>query len=60
VQEALRLADRVLVFSPSPGSVVQDLRVDLARPRSEASPAFIETLGELRQILRGETVKESQ
>lgn len=60
VQEALRLADRVLVFSPSPGRIVQDLRVDLARPRREAAPAFIETLGILRQMLRGEIVKESQ
>jgi NitT/TauT family transport system ATP-binding protein len=44
-EEALYLADRIVVLSPRPGKVKADFRVDLARPRSlEArfSPAFSE------------------
>ena len=33
VEEAVGLSDRVLVMSPSPGEVVEELRVDLPRPR---------------------------
>lgn len=33
VDEALLLSDRILVFSPRPGSIVADVRVGLRRPR---------------------------
>jgi NitT/TauT family transport system ATP-binding protein len=33
VREAVLLADRVIVFSKSPGSVLEDIRIDLPRPR---------------------------
>ena len=33
VEEAVGLSDRVLVMSPSPGSVVEELRIDIPRPR---------------------------
>ncbi|MBL8669484.1 MAG: ABC transporter ATP-binding protein [Alphaproteobacteria bacterium] len=33
VEEAVGLSDRVLVMSPSPGDVVEELRIDLPRPR---------------------------
>jgi NitT/TauT family transport system ATP-binding protein len=33
VEEAVGLSDRVLVMSPSPGQVVEELHIDLPRPR---------------------------
>jgi NitT/TauT family transport system ATP-binding protein len=33
VEEAVGLSDRILVMSPSPGEVVDDIRIDLPRPR---------------------------
>lgn len=51
ISEALYLADRVLVFSPRPGWVRMDLKVDLPRPRQSGilyTPAF----GNLAQRLR--------
>jgi NitT/TauT family transport system ATP-binding protein len=33
VEEAVGLSDRVLVMSPSPGEVVEEIRVELPRPR---------------------------
>jgi NitT/TauT family transport system ATP-binding protein len=49
--EALRLADRVLVFSPRPACLVADITIDLPRPRDDASPEFIAYLREVRKRL---------
>jgi NitT/TauT family transport system ATP-binding protein len=33
VEEAVGLSDRIFVMSPSPGEVVEEIKVDLPRPR---------------------------
>lgn len=40
VDEALLLADRVIVMRPNPGRIADDLPVDLPRPRDRSTPAF--------------------
>jgi NitT/TauT family transport system ATP-binding protein len=40
VEEAVLLADRVLVMSAGPGRIDGDFRIDLARPRDVSSPEF--------------------
>jgi NitT/TauT family transport system ATP-binding protein len=40
VEEAVLLADRVLVMSAGPGRIDSDIRIDLARPRDVSSPEF--------------------
>jgi NitT/TauT family transport system ATP-binding protein len=41
VEEAIVLADRVLVLSPRPGRVIEELDVDLVRPRARTSATVI-------------------
>jgi NitT/TauT family transport system ATP-binding protein len=41
VEEALILADRVVVLSPRPGRVVADLTVDVPRPRSRTDARLV-------------------
>ncbi len=47
IEEAIFLADRVVVMSPGPGRIVSDNRIGLPRPRDVSSPEF----NELRRVL---------
>ena len=55
IREAVLLSDRVLVMSPRPGKIVQDVMIDLPRPRSldmVTQPDFVAYEAELRGALR--------
>jgi len=54
ISEALLLADRVLVFSPRPGTIELDMTVPLPRPRQEEvrfTPQFAALARQLRQAI---------
>jgi NitT/TauT family transport system ATP-binding protein len=42
IEEAVELADRVVILSSRPGRIVDDLRIDLPRPRDKRKQSFIE------------------
>jgi NitT/TauT family transport system ATP-binding protein len=56
IEEAVYLADRVVVMGARPGRIVADVSIDLPRPRGagdvKSSSRFAELGGQLREALR--------
>jgi NitT/TauT family transport system ATP-binding protein len=53
IQEAIFLADRVLVMTPRPGRIAEIIDVDLPRPRTaetKESPRFLALVSHVRQL----------
>jgi NitT/TauT family transport system ATP-binding protein len=60
VDEAVFLADRVVVMSASPGRLIADIRVPLARPRPPdivTTPDFLAVKRRCLELIRAETLK---
>ncbi len=63
VDEAIFLADRILVMSASPGTVISDISVDLERPRNPdiaTSEKFVELKKKCLGHIRSESLKSFQ
>ena len=58
IEEAILLADRVIVMSPGPGHIVADIRIDLPRRRDIASPEFNAVRRRLGGLLHSDHQRE--
>ena len=57
IPEAVFLADRIIVMTPRPGRIMQDIRVDIARPRSLGTmgeDGFVSLTQRIRRLLYAE------
>ena len=54
IEEAIFLADRVVVMSPGPGRITEDRRIVLPRPRDVSSPEFNDIRRELGNLLHSD------
>ncbi len=52
VREAVLLADRVIVMSPSPGRIKREITIGLEHPRSPDSHAVVDLAADIRDELR--------
>lgn len=51
IEEAVELVDRVIVLSPRPGTVLEDMRISLERPRDKKSPVFSEYMDKIFSLI---------
>lgn len=59
IEEAILLADRVIVMSPGPGHIVADVRIDLPRPRDVVSMEFNEVRRQLTGLLHSDHQRDA-
>ena len=52
VREAVALGDRVIVFAPRPGRIVEEFKIDLPRPRHLEDHNLVDKAAEILQVLK--------
>jgi NitT/TauT family transport system ATP-binding protein len=57
IGEAIYLADRIVVMSPHPGRIHEEITMDLPRPRSRTTKAFNELYERLENAIGLHTVE---
>jgi NitT/TauT family transport system ATP-binding protein len=57
IDEAVLLADRVVVMSAGPGWIIEEVRVDLPRPRRMTDPGFNDFRTRLTETLEREVMR---
>jgi NitT/TauT family transport system ATP-binding protein len=55
IDEAVRLADRIVIMDSEPGTVRSTLSVDLPRPRDRTATEFVDYVARIREELGGPT-----
>ncbi len=58
IEEAVFMADRIVVMEKDPGRVVAEMTVDLPHPRQRRSPEFLQRVDEVYGLLAGQTQPE--
>jgi NitT/TauT family transport system ATP-binding protein len=58
IEEAVLMADRVVVMDKQPGRVIADQKIPLAHPRPRKSPEFLDVLDRVYALLTGQTQPE--
>jgi ABC-type nitrate/sulfonate/bicarbonate transport system ATPase subunit len=51
IDEAIYMSDRVLIMTPRPGTIEQNIMIGIDRPRDRTSPKFLQIRGRILELL---------
>jgi NitT/TauT family transport system ATP-binding protein len=60
VEEAIYLADKILIVGRRPGTIVQDITIELPRPRDRTSEEFNAVERQILQLLEVESLSRAR
>ena len=60
VREAVALGDRVIVFAPRPGRIIDEFKIDLPRPRSLEDHNLVDKAAEIQHVLKAGIVERER
>jgi len=60
VREAVALGDRVIVFAPRPGRIIDEFKIDLPRPRSLEDHGLVDKAAEILHVLKSGMIRSEQ
>src|SRR5207237_8972962 len=58
IEEAVSMADRIVIMDKDPGRVIADLKVLLAHPRQRKSSVFLDLIDQVYTTMAGQTHPE--
>ncbi len=59
IEEAVSMADRLIVMDKGPGHIVQEIAVNLPHPRHKKAKAFLDLVDQVYAIITGKTQDEA-
>ncbi len=59
IEEAVYVADRIVIMDKEPGRIVAELKIELRRPRFRKGTAFLETVDRVYATMAGQTQAEN-
>lgn len=51
IEEAVHMADRIIIFNSNPGTIKAELKVDIQRPRNDQAPEFRKLVDEIYTLM---------
>lgn len=58
IEEAVFMADKIVVMDKDPGRVIMNMKVDLPQPRNRKDPKFLNLVDRVYMVLAGQTQPE--
>lgn len=52
IEEAVYLAERILILTPKPATIKKEIKVDLPRPRNFADPEFVKIRDQVTEMIK--------